>query len=442
MGAQCSSTARSRFESIKNLVMRKACLTSYTADGLLPRGNHGPLIWIFGEDHSTNEAVKHAGEVRELSDDDKERVRGKNCLLLLDVAIEAASDCSSGSEAKADVIFLYENAVIAESEMFRMTDPNEWQLPNSNLTGMIATRHALKPMITTSEMSGSRPGINASPNRPDPNLPPSLDTMPKSFDELGRLRLANDNLKAVPMDVFHRMRSFNHSPGDRVKGPFTPFIAVDELRLFWQSVGYYTNDLQYIFSEFQKLAQEQHAYVALQGFREDTQASVYEALVCVSLTKLAFERNAPVQETIEERDFGWHIGKKKAIDELDTYVDALLQESSEYSPSLRVPSREFFDSNVAGSMGLRNPTDQDYREFVVDQLAFEIIGLCGDMIVYEYISGMVLSKQNSTIVLMNAGFAHTNRIQSWLVAGQYDLVHQRVSDDARADQEFMDIRRV
>jgi len=114
--------------------------------------------------------------------------------------------------------------------------------------------------------------------------------------------------------------------------------------------------------------------------------------------------------------------------------EALLQESSEYSPSLRVSSREFFESNVAVSMGLRNPTYRDYREFVV-------IGLCGDMIVYEYISGMVISKQNSTIVLMNAGYAHTNRIRRWLVAGQYDLAHERVSDDAHDDEYFTDSRR-
>lgn len=430
MGAKCSSTARSRFESIRTLVMRKACLTSYTADGLLPRGKHGPLIWMFGEDHLGNEAVKHASDVRKLNNDERQRTRGKNCLLLLDVAKEAASNCEGSEKAGADVIFLYENAVI-DAEKFPWADPNEWQ--EGNRTGLIATRHALKPMVSTKNMVRSRPMINASPNRPDPSEPPSIETMPKSLDSLGRVRLANDNVRPVPMDVFHRIRSFVMT-GQR-EGAFAPMVAVQELLGFWESVGYNAPDLMAICREAVGLADHHSVHFASQGLDEGTRASVYEALVGVSLAKLSFEQNVPPDD-----EYVWHTGKKEALKELDTYVAALFQDPGEYSPSINIPTRLFFDKNIAQSMGIRFATDRDYRAFAIGQLAFQLLGICGDVIVFEYLSSLAVSKQDSTIVLMNAGHQHVNRIRRWLLAGQYEVAHERLSDDAHQDEDFVKSR--
>lgn len=431
MGAQCSSTARSRFEAIKTLVMRKACLTSYTATGLLPRGDNGPLIWMFGEDHLTNEAVKHASAVRKLHERERANFRGKNCLLLLDVATEAASSCQGSEEANADVIFLYENAVI-DAERFAWADPDEWQ--GHNKTGLISTRWALKSMTSTKDMVESRPAIHAEPNTPDPSLPPSLDTMPKSLDFAGRVRLANDNVKPVPMDVFHRMRSFLIQ-GYRQPGVYTPSIAVGELVVFWESVGYHAPDLVMICTEAEKLAMQYSSYFAEKNFDQRVQYDIYEALVCVSLAKLSFERRVS-----SETDYGWLIGKKMALRELDDRVTALFNDQCVFNPSLKIPSRDKFESGIAASMGIELPSARDYRQFALGQLAIQLVGMSGDMIVYEYISSLVASKQNSTIVLMNAGYQHTNAIQRWLLAGQYDVAHNRVSDDALADEDFTESR--
>lgn len=157
----------------------------------------------------------------------------------------------------------------------------------------------------------------------------------------------------------------------------------------------------------------------------------------MSLAKLSFERRVS-----SEADYSWLIGKKMALRELDGRVTALFNEQYVFNPSLKRPSRDELESNIAESVGIDLPSARDYRQFALGQLAIQLVGMSGDMIVYEYISSLVASKRNSTIVLMNAGYQHTNAIQRWLLAGQYDVAHNRVSDDALADEDFTESRGV
>lgn len=432
MGATCSSTARSRFESIKTLVMRKACLTSYSATGLLPRGLNGPVIWMFGEDHDTNEATKHAAAVRGLHESERASVRGKNCLLLLDVAREAASSCGDDETAGADVVFLYENAVI-DSQFGDWADPNEWQ--TGQKTGLIASRHALKSLIATKEMAENRKTINANPSLPDPLFPRALENMPKSLDSLGRVRLANDNIRPVPMDVFHRIRTAVMT-GYRVADVYSPSIAVTELKGFWRSVGYDVPDLLSICAQAESLARQHSVYFNSQQIDVQTQVDIYDALVCANLATLSLE----IRES-NEAEYGWKAGKTMALRKLDDLVAALFNKSCIFSPSLKITSREIFEGDLAPKMGIPEPQESDYRHFALNQIAFQLIGLSGDIIVYEYLGSLVSSKKNSTVVLMNAGHMHVETIRRWLVSGGlYDVAHERLSDDSLLDKDFVENR--
>lgn len=109
MGATCSSTALTRYNLIKRKLTSKECLTFEAADGLLPRiEGTAPPVWLMGEEHGFNES-------------DGLPKNKRNCALVLDLVKEAVSDCETND---AEVVFIFENAVISDSKDLFSRDVN------------------------------------------------------------------------------------------------------------------------------------------------------------------------------------------------------------------------------------------------------------------------------------------------------------------------------
>ena len=378
MGASCSRSALSRYRSVKQLVQRRPCLTFYAADGLLP-GGEGPPILLFGEDHFYNESQQG----------------GQNCLLLLDIAKEISSTCNI-DEAGAEVIFLYENSVIEDNYFFESPDANDWDDPedefNVNITG---TRHKIR----------------------------------STFGRGGGLRLEQGNVKPVPMDVFGRIRLNLSGLSERsIPGPIT---AINEIMAFWKSVGYNTKYIRDMTNEAIKLATE-HAkkfpdvHPGVVDIRD-----VFEMFMCVYLAYMAFEVNS---ETLVSRK-----GRQMAKREISAYVKQLFDPELRFDPNFHVPSLATISASVKKSTGSSEDIPySEYRRIVLDYVIMDIVGICGDAIIYEYLTSMAQKK--NTIIMMHAGYEHVNRIRRWLLVGEYNSDYERVSKMAMEDTNFVQSR--
>ena len=78
---------------------------------------------------------------------------------------------------------------------------------------------------------------------------------------------------------------------------------------------------------------------------------------------------------------------------------------------------------------------ESLRNRIRIMVAFELISIAGDMVLYEYIS-FANRKNRDTLTLMHAGFNHTNRLRLWLNFSEYNHDLERVSPLALDDITF------
>lgn len=159
--------------------------------------------------------------------------------------------------------------------------------------------------------------------------------------------------------------------------------------------------------------------------------SLYDLFISVYLARFSLERT--------ETNLVSALGHKKALQELDAHVDALFVQDGNYPPGVSVPSFEDVSANLRNEDGPVAVTREMYDQLMADKLIFQTLNICGDIVVYEYISSLSHSGKQA-IVMMHAGHGHTNRIKRWLVAGSYDVAHERVAEMAKKDRSFIEDR--
>lgn len=220
---------------------------------------------------------------------------------------------------------------------------------------------------------------------------------------------ANDfkNIKAQPIEVFGRMRYFNLNKEIR-NSVHTQQVAINELKEFWKNIGYPDDYISFISPKAMKLAEETtDVFFSKNPLSFLSRTEVLEVFTCTYLAKLSLV----VQDTPENKD---HV-----IENCDKIIEIFMSNEPElYNP-------EQF-SDLVGEL-------QERRYSIRMFLMFELISISGDMIAYEYISSL---KKKDILLLVHAGFNHTNRIRKWLLVSEYNSDFEKITELAMNDLDF------
>jgi len=217
-----------------------------------------------------------------------------------------------------------------------------------------------------------------------------------------------NNIKAQPIEVFGRMRYFNFNKEIR-NSVHTQQVAINELKEFWKDIGYPDDYISFISPKAIKLAEETtDVFFSKNPLSFLTRTEVLEVFTCTYLAKLSLV----VNESIPEKN-------DSVIEQCDKIIEIFMSNEPElYNP-------EQF-SDLVGEI-------EEIRYSIRMFLMFELIAISGDMVAYEYISYL---KLKNILLLVHAGFNHTNRIRKWLLASEYNSDFEKVTDLAINDPDF------
>ena len=372
MGAACSNSALRRYKNIKDRLNEKTCLTFHAADGLLPKittTTGTPPIWLFGEDHSRNESET----LPQLE---------RNCAMVTDLVQKAVSKCQSNNAA--EVIIIYENAVISDYDPIR--DPNSDPSRSDDLT-----RHSVL----------------------------------RTRDAMKRLSGNYINIRSVFMDVFGRVRLAH---GEVLPRPRTPHeteqIVRFELVEFWVTCGKYSRSEALQVSDTlvracEPLADDTIRRITVNEFYRGSRFEVHSAVFCASLAKVLIHSRRRGNLALRRAD-------DLVIADIDANIHKMITRNVFTLPDV---VRRGVDE---GKLTLRQA-----NHMMFNSLTFETLGLAGDAVLNEFITSSV---PNDTLVVMHAGHYHVNNQRKWLLAGKYVSDYERVSDLARQDSDFLSSR--
>lgn len=381
MGASCSSTALKRYSDIKNRLNQKTCLTFDAADGLLPRlGTQAPPVWLFGEDHGDNES-------------DSIRGNGRNCALVTDLVQHAVSSCEA--ENSAEVIVVFENGVIADNPMFYKRDVNDDAIEGD-------PHHDVRFIRQVVKEHGSR----------------------------------YENIRTVYMDVFGRIRLFHHGRPESIRKvgepqnftfPRMTSLITAELKEFWVTCGKYdAYDAETMSQNLMQQSLPVASQLMATRFRMNRYIDQYNifqtsiAFVCAIFVKtLISSRITPALDLSLARSY------RKVVDDLDEKIENVLR-ATFVLPGM---VQRMVDS---GQLGV-----EQGRRMVFDSVVFDMIGVAGDAVLHDFITSLSGSDK---IVVMHAGFQHTNNQRRWLLRGKYDSDFERVADVAEGRDDFVSTR--
>jgi hypothetical protein len=379
MGATCSSTALTRYNLIKRKLSSKDCLTFEAADGLLPRvEGTAPPVWLMGEDHGANES------------DGLPRSK-RNCALVLDLVKEAVSGCETNG---AEVVFIFENAVISDSEHLFRRDVNEDEVTGDPHHDVRAVRETAK------RLGGLYP-----------------------------------NVRLVYMDVFGRGRLF-----------------LDGSRESLDKIGWFNNDVSYIHrmiwaelkefwitsGRYQKEEAETRATLLtgqammdinlsvlpskimnLAGKYQRQPFDIFLTIMCVKVAQNLLSSRSAVGLALKNAD-------SKVIRDLEESVRALFSEDYDIPANLQ---KAVDDGQVP---------EEAARSMMLFSENFGLMIAAGDAVLYEFITSLSnsTSSSNSRIVVMHAGYRHVHNQRRWLLGGQYDVDAERISASLVEPEEF------
>lgn len=365
MGLACSKSALERFHHLGDIVRDSARLTVYATHGLLPRARSGVPLWIFSEHHDKNESQEHGKE---------------NCLKLMEAITQTAStNCTTQNQ----VILLYEAMTVSDNPFLRTENDDDLDTYRLELQRYYADK------------------VNISATR---------------YAVQGRLT-SQHHIKAVPMDVFGRMREFTLD--DDIERPsYSTKIASLELANFWESVGY---DVELKTIAYMSSLAESLSGKIVDSFFEkfpDSRASiddVTEAFTCYFLATLAFQINKPTPS----KRLCLARAQVDAKELMGTIMSDTPETSHRLSDNPRIPGFSL----------------EEYRDQIRARKVFMLLGLAGDMVVLEYLTGPTW-KGTDHMVVMHAGYAHASNIRRWLKVS-HNVVHERITQMARSDSIFM-----
>ena len=377
MGATCSSTALTRYNLIKKRLADKECLTFEAADGLLPRSHgKGPPVWLFGENHSLNES-------------DTRGTTDRNCALVLDLVTQAVSDCESNN---AEVVFIYENAVISDHPLFFEKDPNDRIMEEGPHHDVRRVREIAK------ELAGLYRNVR-----------------PVYMDVFGRVRLyLADELKYVAL----------LQPRDVV--PYIQDMLETELQEFWVTSGKHstaagtTKASRMVGKAMIEINEQQlHTRITSLGERLDhSPFKIFLGILCAKVAqKVLADRSGKVSFMVQRSD-------ERVSREIDEAISYLFSEKYKTPQVLRQP---IADGHV---------TQFDLKSMMMFSAMFNLVVKAGDAVLNEYITSL----PSSRLVVMHAGFAHTGNQRKWLLGGEYDTETERLSADALDDEDFLESR--
>lgn len=221
------------------------------------------------------------------------------------------------------------------------------------------------------------------------------------------------NIKPQPIEVFGRMRYFNLNKEIR-NHVHTQQVAINELKEFWKNIEYPDDYISFISPKAIKLSEETTSvFFSKHPSSFLTRTEVLEVFICTYLAKLSLVVNEDTPET--------SIGKDAVIKECDKIIEIFMSDEPElYNPELF--------SDLVGEI-------EEKRYSIRMFLMFELIAISGDMIAYEYIS-YLKNKKEDILLLVHAGFNHTNRIRKWLLTSEYKSDFEKVTDLAMNDLDF------
>lgn len=366
MGASCSSTAFTRYSLIKRRLNERSCLTFEVADGLVSRVDGvdaAPPIWLFGEDHGLNESETLPKSER-------------NCAMVLDLIKHAVSDCESNA---ADVVFIYENAVISDNPFFHERDPNDVKLIG-------------RPRFDTRTIRDT------------------TRTLAKIYP----------NVRPVYMDVFGRMRLYFRSNRPTMSDlnyiQATVFVELEE---FWVTSGRYDA----------KKANEESASHIVRAL-SDVDTGMHRRIHAVS-AKYSFPAfklfmailcAKTAQSVIRD---SLQLSYSRVYRELDEAIERVFDAEYDILPAMQ----RGLDSGQL--------TRSEVMFMMFESAAFAVLSLAGDAVLYEYITTLPSDK----LVVMHAGYFHTNNQRAWLTKGKYDTDVERLSRLATGYEDFVASRR-
>jgi len=356
MGSSCSIELNDKYNSVKKFIIDSNCMKLYAIDGLLSLKNNS--IVLLGEHHSENE--------------------GNSCLDVLDIVTKVTSPNECDDEKK--ILFLYENTVISDNAMFLKEDHN---FPFFDGQEKLNNIHGTRFNVVT--QSGNY-----------------------------------KNIKAIPIDIFGRMRSFNFH-GQQRNPNHTQEVAINELGEFWKSIGYPSNFIQFVAPNAIQIAQDMaNVFFNTNPDSGMTSEEILEVFTCVSLGKLSLVVNEDDDNSSKTKDY--------VMSYIDEFVGILM--SVEPEKNKNAPLVEINDDDI-----------ESLRNRIRIMVAFELISISGDMVLYEYIS-FANRKNRNTLTLMHAGFNHTNRLKLWLNFSEYNHDLERVSPLALGDITFNSSRNI
>ena len=149
-----------------------------------------------------------------------------------------------------------------------------------------------------------------------------------------------------------------------------------------------------------------------------TSEEILEVFTCVSLAKLSLVVNEDDENSSKTKDY--------VMSYIDEFVGILM--SVEPEKNKNAPIVEIDDI-------------ESLRNRIRIMVAFELISIAGDMVLYEYLSFTNRNNIN-TLTLMHAGFNHTNRLRNWLNFSEYKQDLERVSPLALDDITFNSSRNI
>ena len=216
------------------------------------------------------------------------------------------------------------------------------------------------------------------------------------------------------------MRSFNFH-GHQRNPNHTQEVAINELGEFWKSIGYPQDFIQFIAPNAIQIAQDMtNVFFNTNPDSGMTSEEILEVFICVSLAKLSLVVNEDDENSLKTKDY--------VMSYIDEFVGILMNVEPEKNKN--IPFVEINDDDI-----------ESLRNRIRTMVAFELISIAGDMILYEYIS-FSNRKNRNTLTLMHAGFNHTNRLKLWLNFSEYNHDLERVSPLALGDITFNSSRNI
>ena len=302
---------------------------------------------------------------------------GNSCLDVLEIVTKVTNPNECEDEKK--IYFLYENPVISDNAMFLKEDTN---FPFFDGQEKLSNIHGTRFNVVT---------------------------------QSGKYK----NIQPVPIDIFGRMRSFNFH-GEQRNPNHTQEVAIHELGEFWKSIGYPSNFIQFVAPNAIQIAQDMaDVFFNTNPDSGMTSEEILEVFTCVSLGKLSLVVNEDDENSSKTKDY--------VMSYIDEFVGILM--SVEPEKNKNSPIVEITDDI------------ESLRNRIRIMVAFELISIAGDMVLYEYIS-FTNRKNTNTLTLMHAGFNHTNRLKLWLNFSEYKHDLERVSPLALDDITFNSSRNI